>query len=125
MPKIEVSVGELLDKYSILKIKQERFSSVSQVEQVELELNELEPLVREILEGNGILIEYQKLYEVNLQIWFGMEEVFADREETNFGELSRRITDLNKERSFSKREINVIAKSKIKEEKSYFAQTKE
>ena len=123
MPKIEVSFGELLDKYSILIIKLKCLEFESQKEQVRKEMIEYEVIVEEILTDNLVRREYNRLLDVNLHIWNGMEDVFADTDPSVFGELSRRITELNKERSYLKRNINNLTSSKIREEKSYFLDT--
>lgn len=119
--KVEVSVGELLDKYSILEIKKELLGP-SGKKLVELEIS----VLRELVEGFLVNGETRKLYEAlrtaNRKIWDDMEQVFnlrAVKSVQYFAAIESTI-DLNIERSYLKRQINILSESTLLEAKSYF-----
>ena len=124
MPLIEVSVGELLDKYSILEIKSNFLKSDEQRTNVRNEVASQENIVYKFLSEPEIHDVYLQLKQVNLLIWQGMDRVFeiGDSPTAEYDPLTREITRLNKERSYLKKKIDVLSNSTITEEKSYFTQ---
>jgi hypothetical protein len=122
MPYIEVSVGELLDKYSILEIKHEMLSDDAQKKNVNLEIMSHKSVIAEYFSQNEIQKAYLELKAVNKDIWNGMDKVFeiGDTPTKDYDPLTREITRLNMQRAYLKKEIDKLSKSNLTEEKSYF-----
>ena len=122
MPLIEVSVGELLDKFSILEIKSSFLRSDDQKANVRNEIASQQNAISHFLSEPGINEVYVQLKQVNLLIWQGMDRVFeiGDSPTTEYDPLTREITRLNKERSYLKKKIDILSNSNLTEEKSYF-----
>ena len=120
--KIEVSIGQVVDKITILQIKKEKIVDLLKLDHVERELLVLENTLTESKMVVPInLIE--KLKEVNLKLW-DAEDVIRDRENKNlfddeFIKCARLDAKLNDERFLIKNEINNACESNIKEQKSY------
>lgn len=120
--KIEVSIGEVVDKVTILQIKKEKILDKIKLEHIEKELSVLE----NTLSNSTIAVPptlVQKLKEVNLKLW-DAEDVIRDRENRNlfdeeFVKCARLDAKLNDERFLVKNEINNVCMSNIKEQKSY------
>jgi predicted nucleic acid-binding Zn-ribbon protein len=119
-----VSVGEVLDKISILQIKAERISDESKLRNIENELRALNAVVRASVSINhtveSLLIE---LKAINLAIWCVEDDLRAMEGRGEFGlafvEAARSVYKNNDKRSALKREINHLTGSKLVEEKSY------
>ena len=120
----EISVGELIDKITILRIKSEKISEANKLDNIHRELTSLEE-TRSTL-GNE-LSELAKLEaelkSVNESLW-DIEDQIRDHERNNnfsdsFVELARRVYKANDARSDIKRKINELTGSNIVEEKSY------
>jgi|688.fasta_scaffold611572_2 hypothetical protein len=122
MPFIEVSVGELLDKWSILEIKLEKLKKEKQQANIIKEMSALAEICKVYLGETEINALYSEMYKVNLEIWIGMDQLYEIKsEEVNrFVELTNFITEMNKKRAYLKKEIDVLASSQFSEEKSYF-----
>jgi len=121
MVSIEVSVGELFDKITILKIKQKKLTDKEQLANVNKELEYLEDKAfTNDLEVN-VLVE--QLQEINEQLWDienGKRKCEADKSfGSKFVELARDVYIKNDDRATIKKLINVITKSSIVEEKDY------
>ena len=121
---VEVSVGELLDKISILEIKKDK---VKDEEKLKFIINEHE-ILKEQLDKNfkadkKINKLYQSLKEINAKLWVIEDDKRQCEKESNFGEkfikLSRDVHFLNDDRAKIKLEINNLTGSKIKEIKEY------
>ena len=121
---VEVSIGELLDKISILEIKQEK---IKDPEKLKFILNE-HSILREQLDNNvkpddKLNKLFQSLKEINAKLWVIEDDKRLCEKEKNFGEkfvkLSRDVHFLNDERAKIKFEINSHTGSKIKEIKEY------
>tara|TARA_B100001094_G_scaffold58842_1_gene54317 strand:- start:13144 stop:13530 length:387 start_codon:yes stop_codon:yes gene_type:complete len=120
--KIEVSIGEVVDKITILQIKKEKISDKLKLEHVEKELMILESTLgtSEVTVPEKLV---QKLKDVNLKLW-DAEDVIRDREnrdlfDEEFIKCARLDAKLNDERFLVKNEINNVCMSNIKEQKSY------
>jgi hypothetical protein len=122
MPKIDVSNGELLDKYSILEIKLEMMSQNSQISNIKTEIELLKPTTSPLLELESIRIYYGTLKQVNRRIWDSMERLFGIKESeiSRYASEAYLATTLNIERANLKRAIDLELNSNIKEAKSYF-----
>ena len=121
---VEVSIGELLDKISILEIKEEK---IKDPEKLKFILNE-HSILREQLDNNVKSDDelnklFQSLKEINAKLWVIEDDKRLCEKEKNFGEkfvkLSRDVHFLNDERAMIKFEINSHTGSKIKEIKEY------
>jgi len=122
--KVEVSDGELLDKLSILEIKQRFILDETALEFVGREFKELHSAALGLLSSSDIACLYEQLVEVNKEIWSCMEEVFRNRNlnDPGYRDAVEKSIDLNLKRSFIKRSINDVTFSKLREVKSYFAE---
>ncbi|MDC3076699.1 DUF6165 family protein [Candidatus Pelagibacter sp.] len=121
---VEVSVGELLDKISILEIKSEKIKDPEKLNFI----NDEYKILKDQLQANiklDTVIEnlYNSLKEINLKLWTIEDDKRLCEKNSNFGEkfikLSRDVHFLNDERAKIKLEINNITGSKIKEIKEY------
>jgi Family of unknown function (DUF6165) len=120
---VPISVGELMDKITILEIKSERIKNPRQLENI---VQELEAL-RAIRLGGADRAMLDKLNaelkRVNAKLW-DVEDAIRDCEARgdfghSFIELARSVYQLNDERSRLKKAINRASGSRIVEEKSY------
>ena len=121
MVSIEVSVGELFDKITILKIKQKKLTDKEQLANVNKELEYLEDKAFTNDPEVNVLVE--QLQEINEQLWDienGKRKCEADKSfGLKFVELARDVYIKNDDRATIKKLINVITKSSIVEEKDY------
>jgi len=126
--KIEVSNGEILDKYSILEIKLENISEEAKRINIIREYFELTPAVNSIYESVGSLtVELQALYQdllnTNKTLWNIEDQIRECEREglfgTDFIELARSVYYTNDDRAEIKKQINVLTGSLLVEEKSY------
>ena len=125
-PKVPISWGELIDKITILEIKQTNITSPAAQETVIKELQ----LLNAIVDENTGLLELVKIYRqelkaVNSQLWI-VEDDIRDKElksefDTVFVELARSVYRLNDIRAQIKQSINSVLNSEIVEVKSYKA----
>ena len=119
---IPVSVGELFDKITILKIKQEKIKNTNKLINVSKELLLLECISQNI-NHSGLEILVNKLKEINLLLWCVEDKIRIKEKQKcydqEFVELARNVYFYNDKRSEIKREINIITNSDIIEEKYY------
>jgi len=121
---VEVSVGELLDKISILEIKQTKIKDPEKLKFINNEhsilKNQLEKNVKSDDNLNNL---YQSLKEINAKLWVIEDDKRQCEKNKDFGEkfikLSRDIHFLNDNRAKIKLEINNHTGSRIKEIKEY------
>jgi predicted nucleic acid-binding Zn-ribbon protein len=119
-----VSIGEVLDKISILQIKSERITDERKLRNIENELRALHAVVALSVPAHDavecLMIE---LKAINTAIW-DVEDSLRDMEkrgvfDVDFIEAARSVYKNNDKRSALKREINDLTGSKLVEEKSY------
>ena len=121
---VEVSIGELLDKISILEIKQGKIKNSEKLKFINNEhsilKNQLEKNVKSDDKLNDL---YQSLKEINSKLWVIEDNKRQCEKDKNFGEkfikLSRDVHFLNDDRAKIKLEINNHTGSVIKEIKEY------
>ena len=124
MPAVAVSWGEVIDKITILEIKEQRLSSPQAVSNVRKELAVLNRAVAELKSPPGALSTLkQSLKAINEKLW-GVEDDIRAKEaaktfDPQFIELARSVYFSNDERARLKREINALLKSGLVEEKQY------
>ena len=121
---VEVSVGELLDKISILEIKREKIKDTESLKFIAEEYNVLKAeLDKNIKSDNKLNDLFNSLKEINSKLWVIEDEKRLCEKNKDFGEkfikLSRDIHFLNDNRARIKLEINKYTGSKIKEIKEY------
>ena len=121
---VEVSVGELLDKISILEIKKEKIKDPDKLEYINDEHQILQEQYRSNVKNDVKLNElYQSLKIINSRLWTIEDDKRKCEKEKDFTEnfirLSRDVHILNDERAKIKLEINNHTGSKIKEIKVY------
>ena len=120
---VEISIGELFDKVSILEIKKNKISQEEKLEFINKELLEL-------YESNNILHDktydelYIKLKEINEKLWI-IEDNIREKEskkcfDDEFIELARNVYKTNDKRSLVKLDINKKSNSSFREVKSYY-----
>lgn len=122
--KIDVATGELVDKITILEIKQRRLTDPARRAHVEHELRLLTAtLDAEFPDQTALLPLRQALSEVNARIWTAEDAIRERERRQDFGaefiRLARSVYHENDERARLKRRINDISGSDIIEEKSY------
>ena len=118
---VPVSLGELWDKISILRIKDNRITDEKKLENIHNELNQLLHIADEHPQVD--IKFYYDLFNVNDKLW-DVEDQLREQESQElfddvFIDLARQVYHLNDERARIKREINEKYGSDIIEEKSY------
>ena len=121
---VEVSVGELLDKISILEIKKEKISDPESLKIINSEYLVLnEQAKKNVSKSPKLTSLFDELKEINLKLWHIEDDKRMCEKKSDFGEkiikLSRDVHFLNDKRAKIKLEINDCTGSKIKEVKQY------
>ena len=121
---VEVSIGELLDKVSILEIKQEKIKDTEKLKFINNEHSVLKDQLKKNVQSDEKLEKlYQSLKEINYKLWLIEDEKRLCEKKKDFGEkfikLSRDVHFLNDDRATIKLEINNHTGSKIREIKEY------
>ena len=123
--QINISVGELIDKITILQIKKEKITSLEKVKKVSYELQLLENILNsfeksKINELENLMIELKK---INQKLWVIEDDIRLleknKKFDDNFIELARSVYITNDERFEIKNKINRLFSSDIEEVKSY------
>ena len=121
---VPISLGELLDKISILEIKNKKILNESKILNIKKELNGLNKVLDELninlSESNSL---YNKLYKINLTLWEIEDSIRVLEKNEDFGEkfieLARSVYKTNDQRFEVKNDINKLFNSEYVEEKSY------
>ena len=121
---VEVSIGELLDKISILEIKLEKIKDPQKLKFITNEHSILKNQLDNNVESNEKLSElFQSLKEINTRLWKIEDDKRQCEKDKDFGEkfikLSRDVHFLNDDRAQIKLEVNNLTGSTIKEIKEY------
>ena len=121
---VEVSVGELMDKISILEIKQDKIKDLEKLKFIKEEHAILNDQLNENIKSDEKLNNlFSSLKEINAKLWVIEDEKRQCEKEQNFTDkfikLSRDVHFLNDDRAKIKLEINNYTGSKIKEIKEY------
>ena len=121
---IEVSIGELLDKISILEIKQEKIKDFEKLKFINNEHSILKDQLKKNVKSDDKLNNlYNSLKEINAKLWVIEDDKRQCEKDKDFGEkfikLSRDVHFLNDDRAKIKLEINNHTDSTIKEIKEY------
>jgi len=121
---VAISPGELLDKITILRIKQVRILDAAKLANVKLELALLEQTWRDWGgTAQDVALDERALQNVNERLW-DIEDRIRDKEakqcfDRDFIELARAVYVSNDERAAIKKRINLQLGSRLIEEKSY------
>ena len=121
---IEVSIGELVDKISILEIKLEKIDDKEKKLNIQKEYELLKVEYKKLLEKYADVDDYfLDIKEVNLDIW-SMEEnirelISQKKFDTEYIDMAREIQRKNDQRFEIKNEINKVFQSSLLEQKSY------
>ena len=121
--QIEVSIGEVVDKYTILMIKASKIQDPAKLENINKELTYLIGILKK---EDPLMTDYPQtkaLFEINKELW-KVEDDLRDLERVkDFGKefviLARNVYKLNDKRAHIKKEINIKFGSEFVEEKSY------
>lgn len=123
---IEVSIGEIVDKHTILKIKAKKITDQIKLQNVNNELDTLSKsldIINKEYSQSNIQKLYDELLKINNHLW-GIEDELREKEkysefDSEFIKLARLVYILNDERARIKKQININCNSSIVEEKSY------
>ena len=121
----EISVGELIDKITILEIKKAKISNEDKLNDIEKELISLNETMNKSIKDKSKILDFKdQLKNINVKLW-EIENGKRLAEKNNnfdekFVELARKVYKHNDERAKIKLEINNILGSNIKEAKSHF-----
>jgi hypothetical protein len=118
-----ISVGELLDKLSILSIKKNRLTNPDKLFQVEKEFSYLYELSEPFLGVKDYFNLYDDLVLVNTKLWDIEDKIRVCEKNKKFDdefiELARSVYYTNDDRFELKNKINLLSNSEIQEQKSY------
>ncbi len=121
---VEVSVGELLDKISILEIKKEKIKDLEKLKYISNEHSILKDQFEKNVKSDAKLNKlFQDLKEINVKLWVIEDDKRDCEKNKDFGDkfikLSRDVHFLNDDRAKIKLKINNHTGSSIKEIKEY------
>ena len=121
---VEVSVGELLDKISILEIKKDKIKDIEKLKFINNEYKVLKDQFNQNIKSDEKLDKlFNSLKEINLKLWSIEDDKRMCENKSDFGEnfikLSRDVHFLNDDRANIKLKLNNHTGSKIKEIKQY------
>lgn len=126
-PNAPISWGELIDKITILEIKQREIKNSQALKNIHHELLSLTeiatPILEEITLAAALSLLKQELGEINQKLWIVEDDLRLIEETKEFNDhfiqLARSVYQLNDHRAKIKKKINVLLSSEFVEEKSY------
>ena len=120
--KIEISIGELVDKVSILSIKLKKVKNTEKLKNIQKEYE----ILLQSMKDSGIDTnsdEFERLKKINLKLWDIEDRIrlkeAAKQFDDEFIELARSVYFTNDDRAAIKKEINLMHNSGLVEEKEY------
>jgi hypothetical protein len=121
---VPVSVGEVVDKVTILEIKSDRISDEAKLRNIRTELDQLRPMVSGgVFDSAEVTALFDGLRAVNGELWDIEDNIRAEEAAGRFGdrfvELARAVYVTNDRRAELKKKINLATGSDLVEEKSY------
>lgn len=123
MVHIAVSVGELIDKITILEIKKEEIKDEAKLLKVHYELEKLSLIGYRFITDHRITWLYVRLRTINNQLWLVEDKIRMKERDKEFDDefirLARAVYQLNDERFKIKNQINELSGSDIQEVKEY------
>ena len=121
--KIEVSNGEIADKFSILIIKKSKIKDDVKLNNIEKEIDSIIPIFLKVVKKKEVHDKYLDLEVVNKELWNIEDDIRECERQKDFGDkfiqLARSVYIKNDRRAEIKKEINLLTNSGIVEEKSY------
>lgn len=119
--KIDVSIGEIVDKLSILHLKKDNITDINKLKNINKEYTYLYDIVFSKLNISNT--DYLTLYDINQKLW-NIENLIRVKEmngefDYEFIQLARNVYKTNDVRAEIKKEINLKYNSNLIEEKSY------
>jgi len=118
--KVEISNGDLVDKFVILEIKLKRIKGLETLEKVKKEHSILEPLVESLKIKESLVVDLKFINSIMWDVEDRIREKERIREfDEGFIELARSVYRNNDKRFRIKRQINQETSSSIEEQKSY------
>jgi hypothetical protein len=125
MITVPVSVGELIDKLSILHVKKIKISNEEKLLFINKEFELLYNMSSGYLDDDDIIKLYHQLVEINSKLWEVEDELRILESTKNFDssfiELARKVYYTNDERFSLKNKINEITNSEVREQKDYIS----
>ena len=123
MISVPVSIGELIDKLSILHVKQNKISNQEKLEYINKEFELLYNMSSYYLNDSEVSKLYHELVDVNSKLW-EIEDELRILESKNifdetFTQLARKVYFTNDERFSLKSKINDLTNSEVREQKEY------
>ena len=122
-PLTPLSIGELVDKITILEIKEKNIKDTNKLVNVQTELKTLRIILNKLNVKNEISAEILKLKNINLKLRDIEDDIREEERKSNFGDrfikLARSVYFTNDERAGIKKVINLKTNSGLIEEKSY------
>jgi hypothetical protein len=122
-PSVPVSWGELLDKITILEIKEERIADPAARSNVRRELGLLRAIAAPALEEPAATRLLATLRRINERLWDIEDDIRRKEAQADFGPafiaLARAVYKTNDQRAALKKELNGLLNSELVEEKSY------
>lgn len=120
---IEIGIGELMDRYTILKIKMSEIKDPQKLSNVQKEYEYLSEHILKLEEKEGIQELVNELFEINEELW-DIEDELRQMEasqifDEEFVETARMVYKMNDQRAAVKKKINLLYNSAFVEEKSY------
>ena len=120
---VEVSIGEILDKLTILAIKKQKISDPQKLVHIEKEYDILEEKSKQYLNSEEVKNVFEELIEVNSKLWV-IEDDLRDLEsqkrfDEEFVEKARLVYKTNDHRFVLKNKINLLTDSGVQEQKGY------
>lgn len=121
---VPTSPGELIDKLTILRLKEERIKDLIKIGNVRVEKGVLMQVVNAQLTPSAELdLLWEDLYQINAELWVIEDDIRDCEKAKNFGEtfihLARAVYITNDRRAEVKKKINLLLGSALIEEKSY------
>ena len=121
---VEVSIGELLDKISILEIKKDKIKDAEKLKFINDEYVLLkEQFDKNVKSDTQLDILFKTLKEINTRLWFIEDDKRLCEKNSDFGEkfiqVSRDVHFMNDKRAEIKSKINQLSGSNIREVKQY------
>lgn len=122
--RVEIAVGELIDKITILEIKQARITDSAKMRNVQTELKSLTMACDAAVPDSQELRELtNQLKRINESLWDIEDKIRRCEQQQDFGphfiELARSVYRSNDQRALLKRQINQLLGSQWSEEKEY------
>jgi hypothetical protein len=126
-PLVPAAWGEVIDKITILEIKNARIAGTAALANVRRELAALNAVAASLDLTDALAEAREQLRAVNIALWDIEDAIREHEQRQDFGEsfiaLARAVYQRNDERAALKRRINLLSGSALVEEKSYHGQT--